>query len=229
VKITHITHSCFVLELEKCILVFDYYKGELPSFSRDKSIVIFVSHGHYDHYNESIFKLFKGYEKVFYVISSDIKLEQKEEQKVYFVDPDQSLTIAEMEIQTLKSTDEGVAFIVRTEEKSIYHAGDLNWWHWNGEPDDWNQAMEKAYKTEIGKIKGYQFDVSFVPLDSRLEDKYAWGLAYFAENTCSRYMFPMHFFGNYSVIKRLKEDSISEKYDNQIIEVEKEGQQWQLN
>ncbi len=41
------------------------------------------------------------------------------------------------EIRTLRSTDEGVAFVVHYAGKTIYHAGDLNWWHWKkGEPDE---------------------------------------------------------------------------------------------
>jgi hypothetical protein len=228
-KITHITHSCFVLELERYIFIFDYYKGELPVFPKDKCIVWFASHGHGDHYNEMIFQIFKEYENVFYIISSDIKLEQKDVKNVYLIEPDQRLQVENMEIQTLKSTDEGVAFIIEVEGISIYHAGDLNWWHWNGEANTWNQAMEKAYKAEIEKIKEYPFHVSFVPLDGRLEDKYAWGLDYFVKHTRSKYIVPMHFFGDYSVVKKLKADSISENYRNRIIEVEKEGQQWQLD
>ena len=33
-----------------------------------------------------------------------------------------------------KSTDECVAFLIETEGKWIYHAGDLNNWVWDGEP-----------------------------------------------------------------------------------------------
>lgn len=48
-KITYIHHSCFVIEIEDCIFIFDYYKGELPKFDKDKRIIFFVSHGHNDH------------------------------------------------------------------------------------------------------------------------------------------------------------------------------------
>ena len=48
------------------------------------------------------------------------------------------------EIRTLRSTDEGVAFVVHYAGKTIYHAGDLNWWHWEGEPD------EKKYRDASG-------------------------------------------------------------------------------
>ena len=48
-------------------------------------------------------------------------------------------------IASLKSTDEGVAFVVWAEGHSIYHAGDLNWWHWEGEPFPFNENMVTRY------------------------------------------------------------------------------------
>ena len=68
-------------------------------------------------------------------------------------------------IRTLHSTDEGVAFFVSAGGRTIYHAGDLNWWHWEEESADYNLAMEKDYKREIEKMKGQKVDVAFVPVD----------------------------------------------------------------
>ena len=31
----------------------------------------------------------------------------------------------------------------------IYHGGDLNWWHWEGEADSFNKDQETGYKGEI--------------------------------------------------------------------------------
>ena len=38
VKITYISHSCFAVELEHSVLVFDYYQGELPLWNPEKTI-----------------------------------------------------------------------------------------------------------------------------------------------------------------------------------------------
>ena len=35
------------------------------------------------------------------------------------------------QVDTLLSNDSGVAFIVKTKEGTIYHAGDLNDWYWD--------------------------------------------------------------------------------------------------
>ena len=33
-KVTYIEHSCFSVELDNSILLFDYYKGEIPDFDK---------------------------------------------------------------------------------------------------------------------------------------------------------------------------------------------------
>ena len=72
-KITYIHHSCFVVELDDCILIFDYYKGELPAFDPDKRIIFFVSHSHGDHFNPNIYKYAETCPHVIYVLSGDVR------------------------------------------------------------------------------------------------------------------------------------------------------------
>ena len=47
-KVTYIYHSGFAVELDNCILLFDYYKGELPRWEKNKMIYVFASHKHQD-------------------------------------------------------------------------------------------------------------------------------------------------------------------------------------
>ena len=39
-NITYITHSCFLVELDSCYLLFDYYRGTLPRMKEDKQMCI---------------------------------------------------------------------------------------------------------------------------------------------------------------------------------------------
>ena len=71
-KITYIGHSGFSVELEKKVLLFDYYRGELPKASGDKKWYVFVSHGHGDHYNRDVLKLRENGLDVTYIFSRDI-------------------------------------------------------------------------------------------------------------------------------------------------------------
>ena len=69
-NITYITHSCFLVELDCCYLLFDYYRGKLPKLKEDKPLYVFASHVHADHYSNRIFKL--KHTQTTWMLSSDI-------------------------------------------------------------------------------------------------------------------------------------------------------------
>ena len=181
-KVTYIQHSGFAVEMEDKVLIFDYYRGELPAFGRDRDVYVFVSHKHYDHYQRSIFTWTGKFPRITYILSSDVEEavpSSAPKDNMYFMEPGETLQIkageSELLIETLRSTDEGVAFVVKTAGHTIYHAGDLNWWHWEEETDTYNRFMKEAYQKEIGMLEGMHIDAAFVPLDPRLDREYYWG------------------------------------------------------
>ena len=199
-KITYIHHSSFSVEINKCILLFDYYKGNLPKFDENKKLYVFSSHSHYDHFDKAIFDLEKTHPNVTYILSNDIHVPKKD--NIKFMGANERLLVDDLEIKTLESSDLGVAFIVKVEDKTIYHAGDLNDWYWDGEPKADNQRLTSAYRAEIRKIKGMHFDAAFVPLDPRQGNHYADGILYFLKNVDCNVIFPMHYWNDANVIKR---------------------------
>lgn len=124
-------------------------------------------------------------------------------------------------VKTLRSTDEGVAFLVQAEEKTLYHAGDLNDWRWDGEEEDWNRQMAEKFRRYIEPLRGVRMDAAFVPLDPRQEEQYSLGLDYFL--TLADYrnpregaekIYPMHCWDDYGIIERwLSEHSDSPAAD----------------
>ena len=238
-KITYIYHSCFVVELENDILIFDYYKGKLPQFDTSKRIFVFSSHKHYDHFSKEIFQIFDSYKEVSYILSDDIKINEeymvtqdvtKENyDKIVYISPNKTLTIAPgVSITTLTSTDEGVAFYLDINGNIIYHAGDLNWWTWIGETMEEYTDMTNRFKNEIKKLEGKNIDVAFLPLDPRQEDRFCWGFDYFMKHTNTKYAFPMHFWEDPSVIDKLKSMEIANEYKDRIMNVGKEGEEFLL-
>ena len=194
-KITFIEHSGFMVEMEQNVLLFDYYQGEIPSFDESKTLFVFASHSHADHYNPVIWKLKEQYKNVHYILSDDIK----DNKGAVVMKPHEKRKVAGIEIETLKSNDMGVAFLVKAEGKTIYHAGDLNWWHWNGEPEEDNEYYKRTFQDEMKYLEGKKIDVAFMLLDPRQEDKYCWGMNYFLEHTDSKVVFPMHCFKHYNI------------------------------
>ena len=241
-KITYIHHSCFVVEIEDCIFVFDYYKGKLPVFNKNKKIIIFSSHRHSDHFNINIFQMASIYPEIYYILSDDIclspdyKVFEKEIQrikdKIFFVHENRTYEFdvhgKPLKIETLNSTDEGVSFILQWQGKTIYHAGDLNWWSWKGESDEDYYDMTERFKKEIDKIKDRTFDIAFLVLDPRQKERYWWGFDYYMKNVNIKRVFPMHFWMKYEIINELKKNLCSKSYLDKIVTIRYEGETFNL-
>lgn len=131
-------------------------------------------------------------------------------------------------VETLTSTDEGVAFLVTCEGVRLYHAGDLNWWTWIGETNEEYEDMKNRFFREMEKLRGRTFDAAFVPLDPRQEERYYWGFDAFMRTADAKAVFPMHFWGYPSVIDKLLADPVSEPYRDRVRKVGKEGAEFLL-
>lgn len=251
-KITYIYHSGFLIELEHAILLFDYYKGELEDFDSNKQIYVFSSHAHPDHFNKDIFNLSKIYQNVTYVLSSDISsalekkdiitdLSEKTKENIFYLKPNEEKLFAEgkivsdisgcdigvdkcLKVKTFESTDLGVAFFVTVEGNSIFHAGDLHWWTWPGESKQEYQSMTDRFFAEVAKISKEQIDIAFLPLDSRQEDRFYWGFDYYMQTCDIKLAFPMHFWDDFSLIKKFKNMEESQDYLDKIMDIEKNNQ-----
>ncbi len=225
-NITFIDHSGFLIELSDHVLLFDYYKGEIPDIP-GKQWIVFASHFHQDHYNPAIFALREKYEDVRFVLSKDIYKRRKRTLQAPYelVVPHQVYDYGDFLVETYFSTDEGVAFYVEVEGKCIYHAGDLHWWHWIGEPDEDNTYMEKTFKKEMELLADHQIDVAFMLLDPRQEEAGSWGMTWFMDHIDAKVVFPMHMWGEFDLCgEYLKGDGAA--FADRLCTVDHVGQRW---
>ncbi|HJB01340.1 MAG TPA: MBL fold metallo-hydrolase [Candidatus Mediterraneibacter merdavium] len=235
-KITYLGHSGFLVEMDDACFLFDYYKGAFPDMDEKKKLFVFVSHAHYDHYNKAVFDLRGRFAKTRYILSSDIRGKENDTSTVdgeqggdtVFMKPCEERELLGCRVRTLRSNDEGVAFLIQYHGKTLYHAGDLNWWHWEGESDKFNTVMRRSYQSEINKLEKESIDAAFVPVDPRLGEQYVWGLDCFMKRTQTKCVFPMHFWGNYEVFDRLMLEKCTEDYKDKIMKIEREGQSFSL-
>jgi L-ascorbate metabolism protein UlaG (beta-lactamase superfamily) len=190
-KVTTLFQSGALVELEGCALLFDYYKGELPPLPREKDLFVFVSHGHPDHYNPVIWDLKKQYPKTRYILFEGVADTGGEH--ILQVTCPRKYSFGGLDIETLVSTDEGCAFVVEAEGRRIYHAGDLNWWHWEGEPEETNRWHEQAFRRELARLAGRHFHCAFLPLDPRQEANAWWGFVEVLKAVTVDAVFPIHY------------------------------------
>lgn len=247
-RITFIHHSSFCVELGNKALIFDYFRGErvkertflgkLPQLSPEQEIYVFSSHQHHDHFDLDVLTWADKYRGIRYIFSKDIRLGENYltrngidpviKERISYMKPGESLSLDGLQVETLRSTDEGVAFVVSCEGKTIYHAGDLHWWHWEGEEPAFNEFQEQTYKSQMEKLKDKNTDVAFVVLDPRLEQTAFLGMDYFLEHVKAGYVFPMHLWQRYDLIAQFKARPEAEPYRERILDVSHENQVFEV-
>lgn len=243
-EVTYIGHSGFLVTLPEIYFLFDYFEGEIPKLDTSKELMIFSSHFHKDHYNKEILEFFESHPKSRFVVSKDIRI-QKHLQKRYGEDVEMKGRVYQLKagtetdielgdnrilkIETLKSTDIGVAYLLTYDGMTIYHGGDLNMWTWSGESKAYNNDMEKKYMTQMEKLRGRDIDVAFVPLDPRLEECSDRGLEVFLDMTNTTYVFPMHCWEKYEVIEAFKKKPEHHRYETKIMSITERGEKYEIS
>lgn len=233
-KITFISHSAFFVESAHYNLLFDW-TGEtpLPDFDRSKHLYVFASHHHADHYTPRIFAL--GMENVTYILATVIRLSAKRKEGLGIDDgcvvrmrAGERRRVGDLDVRTVRSNDAGVAFLVDGPDGRLFHAGDLNDWSWQGEDPAWLEMIGNGWKKSLAQLEGERVDVAFLPLDGRLEQNFWLGLhGYMQVMDCGR-VFPMHCWGDFSVIPRLKAMPESAAYRSHVADITGDGQVFAL-
>ena len=243
-QVIFIHHSCFLVEVDDKVLIFDYFNGErvngyhftgkIPTYQPDTRIYMFASHTHQDHFDMDILRWKDQYPNIQFILSKDIRvspnflrkhgIDPKVRESITFVSADHNYEVDDLQIQTLKSTDAGVAFYVTSNGVSLFHAGDLNDWKMDGAGDLINGKMQREYRHQIRKLSNKPINIAFVPMDPRLKEYQNLGIDYFVHNTDAEFIFPMHMWQDYSGILEYKKKISNRSLADRIIEIERENQ-----
>ena len=243
-------HSCFLVELEDRYLLFDYFdkdvvsdtvifSGSLPQLNPEKYLYVFSSHSHKDHWWLKTLKWADERDNIHYILSKDIRLGRNYlirngfdlsiKDKITFVAPLKKYHVDDMTIETLRSTDAGVAFVINVNGMNIYHAGDLNWWNAEGRGELYGEVYGREYKRALKTILNRHFDIGFVVLDSRMgEDGYFLGLDYFIKNIECDHIFPMHMWGDYKWIERFKGRPGIANLKDRVVDIDQENMLFEI-
>jgi len=215
------------------------YRGGLPVLEDSKHLFVFASNGRKDHYTSEIFKWAKDRENITYILSKDIKVELDGAKymglfgkklpsylngKIKRVSPLNKYEIADMTIETLRSTESGVALVINVCGMNIYYAGNHNWWNTEGRGELYAEQYGREYRRSLRPYLNRKFDLAFVLLDSRMgEDGYYLGLDYFIKNVDCDCIFPMQLWGDYKWIDRFKDRPDISTLKNRVIDIDREN------
>ena len=206
----YIFHSGFMVENNGDCVIFDYYMGKLSDnwktpVARDpgsyNSITVFSSHVHGDHFNPCIFSWVEERPGIRYVLSADIGSEKAVVPKscinnASFISSGEGLEVNGFDVKAYGSTDAGVSFHVSKGGLSIFHAGDLNYWHWSDESTEAEiREAREMFDAEMSKIKKGidRIDIAFFPVDPRMKTDYYRGAVLFCMEMRPKILIPMHF------------------------------------
>ncbi len=189
VTVEYVHHSCYVVETKDAVLIFDYVQGNLPRhyLESSKLIIFFVTHSHEDHYNPGIF----NYKKQV-IASDDVRVPLGKD--AIMVKEKDSLIMEGLHVSVFGSTDLGVSFLVKTEDVSVFHAGDLNHWHWKDEStQDEIDIATYQFLNIIEDIKGNVIDIAMFPVDPRMKKDFDSGARVFTQELKPTCFFAMHY------------------------------------
>lgn len=247
-KVIFVHHSCFVVEVDEKVLIFDWFagdrvngytfRGQVPEYEPDTPVYVFASHKHRDHFDMDVLRWVEKYPKIQYIFSKDCKMtphflekhgfDPDVQKRITYVSACEKYQVDDLEIETLRSTDAGVAFYVKTNGASFYHAGDLNDWKLDGVGELVNSKMEFEYKNQIRKLAKKEINLAFVPMDSRQGEYQFLGIDYFMRHTDAEYVFPMHMWQDYSGIDTYLKKVSNRAMAERIVRISHENQEFDI-
>lgn len=234
-RATFLAHSGFLVETDSVCLLFDWWKENLPPLP-EKPLLVFASHTHSDHFNPRIFTLAQ-HSDVHFLLGSDFHLKSYNLENWGIGNEIASLCrrcgkhddffpIDGVRVETFPSTDQGVAFLVTADDQTIFHAGDLNWWHWTGETKCYNHNMAANFKRYVEPLRGRFIDLAMLPLDNRLGEAGFMGPKYLLELMRIRHFLPMHQWDHYDFTERFLQQY--PQFSDCTVPVVRSGQSFQF-
>ena len=202
-KITYIYHSGFIIESENATIIIDYFKDSTDEIvSRSLSsfpgkLYVISSHWHPDHFSKEILRWKNVRPDIQYIFSKDIlkkKLATQNEAD-YMIKGD-VWQDENVRIKAFGSTDVGISFLIEAEGKKVFHAGDLNNWHWDEESTHEEiQASERHFLREIKILHNetQNLDAAMFPVDCKLGKNYMRGAEQIVDLMRVGAFIPMHF------------------------------------
>lgn len=219
-NVTYLHHSGMLVSVGDTWLLFDYWRGEddafpepahlrREDFAECKTLLVFVSHSHFDHFDREIYRFSDFAETVKYIVSEDVLKEMRKEarrektgeaaanclRQVKSLKVGDKIDLEGVKITAFDSTDLGVSFYVEIGGLYVFHAGDLNLWHWREESTLPEIAeAENAYYAAVEPLETLPIDIAMFPLDPRMGGLFDAGANHFVMAVKPRAFIPIHWY-----------------------------------
>lgn len=187
-------------------------------FEQGKPCYFLVSHFHQDHFPHWLVEMYSKVKAACLaagkanfmrlILSRDVYKHRKHWVRDFLEDivwlkPGECFADANLKVQAYGSTDVGGSFGFQLENYELFHAGDLNNWHWQEQSSAQESAQaEQEFLAILKSIKAQQatFDVAMFPGDSRMGQDYLKGAQQFLDYFAPCLLAPMHAGGPRSLL-----------------------------
>lgn len=215
IEVIYVHHDCFLIRTPKVQILTDWYTdcGEsvFDSVDPDVPIYFLVSHHHKDHFSPRIFGLGSRFPMSRYIISKDTARAARhyfaagssyrgplraEPDRVTVLSPGECAELDGLTVRAFGSTDTGNSYLIETDGRRLFHAGDLNAWIWRDESTD--EEVRDATETYLAIVDEIatvapRIDLVMFPVDARLGTDYPYGARLFVRRIDVGLFLPMHF------------------------------------
>jgi len=234
VDVTYYVHSGFSCAIDGNFFIFDYWRGQDPEeleghdltvekLKNYKNVYVFITHSHPDHFDPIVYEWYKEL-PVNYIVSYEMPIGSRGKR----MNPGDTYKISEkIQVKAFDSTDLGVSYLLSYEDINIFHAGDLNFWHWREESTA--QEIDEAevqFKNAMEPIKKENIDIAFFPVDPRQGRLFDAGANYFLMSVKPRLMIPMHFWQKNEIAVEFARRSRSR--ESEVLAMTKPGEKIRL-
>ncbi|MDR1531403.1 MAG: MBL fold metallo-hydrolase [Clostridiales bacterium] len=216
-KLKYLHHSGFILQDDKYEILIDCCGlrpecGEVQRLAASgRKLYVLASHWHGDHFDSQILRLWPDNVDVTYIFSADILKNVPsstfEDRLIKYIAKGESCREEHMTVTAFGSTDIGSSFYIEAGGVKIFHAGDLNNWHWNEEePPEASAQSEREFLAELADIccEVKRLDALMFPIDPRLGRDYTRGAEQFLDKIPVGLFAPMHFWDDYASARAFK-------------------------
>lgn len=209
--LTYLYHSGFALQSGETALVIDYWKDTAPAgegwiyrslLPGCRRLYVLSSHFHPDHFNREVLQWRERVPEVRYLFSADIASHRRAPRDAArYLHKGDVFCDEGLRIQAFGSTDVGISFLIDLHGVRLFHAGDLNNWHWMEEstPEEVRKA-EGDFLAELRDLRQVapRVDVAMFPVDARMGRDYMRGAEQFVDSIKTAIFVPMHFGTDYA-------------------------------
>ena len=217
-EIIYLHHSGFAILANQLTIIIDFFEdseSESCGIVHDKllnkngTMYVLSSHFHADHFNRQVLEWKKQKNDIKYIFSHDIyKRRRIEKDTAIWLKKGEEYADNNIKITAFGSTDVGISFMIEAEGRTLFHAGDLNNWHWMDESteEEWKRDEQKFLnELKIIKEKYDKVDIVMFPIDPRLGTEYMRGGKQFIDAIQTSTFIPMHFWNDYASANKFQE------------------------